>query len=240
VPLTFAWPDTDDDGKVDGTRIREKNLKVYRNGAVVPGTTTCESQPCTAAACCDMVANTWSVEVAQFSEWAVGTAPCLEVEAAKLTLTKLLAPAGDDKLGFKGTLPGPGTVAAQLNVVTDGLVVRLVDADTVVLDAEVPGGAYDAGTGVGWKVNGAGTTWTYMGTPPGITKVTLQDKSATAPGLVKFVVKGRDGAYTAGTDVDPALVLPEGGPCFETTYPAAYPLTPSCVAAGGGATIKCK
>lgn len=51
-------------------------------GAVVPGTTKCELQPCTAAACCERAANTWSVEVSEFSEWAVGLERCTEVAAS--------------------------------------------------------------------------------------------------------------------------------------------------------------
>jgi hypothetical protein len=181
VTLTFAWPDANDDGTVDGTNIREKNLKVYRNAAAIPGTSTCESQPCTPAACCDTAANTWTVQVPHFSEWAPGLEPCVEVTASKLTLTKLLAPAGDDKLSFKGTLtlPGPGTVAGQLAALSDGIAFRLVDGHSVVLDAELPGGAYDVATRVGWKVNGANTKWTYVGpklAAPGATvKVSRQD-----------------------------------------------------------------
>jgi hypothetical protein len=57
---------------------------------------------------------------------------------------------------------------------------------------------------------------------------------------VRFEVKGTAGRYAAAPTVDPALVLPERGQCFEATYPAVYPATPSCVAASGGATIKCQ
>lgn len=247
VTVTFAWPDVDpDDGKVDGTNIREKNLKVFRNGAVVPGTTTCESQPCTSAACCDMVGNTWALRVNQFSEWGVGIEPCAELSKSQLTLTKLLAPTGDDRLGFKGelTLAGAPNVATQLDIVEDGIIVRLVDGDTVVLDAEVPGGPYDVQTKVGWKVNNAHTKWTYTGpkvsAPGGITKVIVQDKSAKKPGLVAFSVKGGPGTYAAGTAVDPAVVLPDAGLCFEATYPQTPPSKPSCISSGVGATTKCK
>lgn len=246
VTVTFAWPDADNDGKVDGTKIREKNLKVYRNGVQVPGTTTCANQTCSAGACCSAAFNTWTLQVSQFSEWAVGLPPCAAVQESKLTLSKMLPPGGDDKLGFKGTftLPGPGTVANQLGVVSNGIMVRLVDGDTVVLDAEVPGGAYDVATKVGWQVNATATKWTYKGPktggPGGIMKVALQDKSAGSPGLVKFAVKGGEGTFTAGPDVDPAIVLPETGQCFEATYTATYPATPSCVTASGGGTVKCK
>jgi hypothetical protein len=252
VTLTFSWPDANNNGRVDrvpppgDTSLRERNLRVYRNGAVIPGTTICQSQVCAPAACCDMAANTWTVQVSQFSEWAVGTDPCVAVETSKLILKKVLPPSGDDKLTFIGTLtlPGPGTVADQLDVVNDGAVVRLVDGDTIVLDAEIPAGAYDTGTGTGWKVNGTNTKWTYIapstGGPGGIKRLKLLDKSATAPGLVKFIAKGSAGTYAAGIGVDPALVLPDAGQCYEATYPQTYPATPSCTATGGGTTIKCK
>jgi len=67
-----------------------------------------------------------------------------------------------------------------------------------------------------------------------MSKVTLQDRSSLAPGLVQFGVKGKGGTYAAGPAVDPALVLPEAGQCFESTYPAVFPATPSCAAASGG------
>ena len=57
---------------------------------------------------------------------------------------------------------------------------------------------------------------------------------------MKFAVKGGKGTYVASAGVDAALVLPGSAQCFEATYPQTYPVTPSCVSAGGGATIKCK
>jgi hypothetical protein len=242
----FAWKEANHDGKVDGTNIRERNIKVYRNGVVVPGTTTCDAQPCTAAACCSMAANTWTLQISTFSEWALGGTPCVEAETSKLTLRKVLPPTGDDKLTFVGTLtlPGPGSIETQLDVVNDGVVVRLVDGDVVVLDTEIPGGEYDAGTETGWKVNGLHTAWIYFapptGGPGGIKKLKLLDQTANTPGLVKVVVKGSGGAYAAGAAVDAALVLPDSGQCFAATYPAVFPLTPSCIATGGGATIRCR
>jgi hypothetical protein len=79
-----------------------------------------------------------------------------------------------------------------------------------------------------------------VGAPGGITKVSLQDKTGTAAGLVKFSVKGGAGSYAASAGVDPALVLPESGQCYEAMYAQTYPATPSCVAKSGGAVVKCK
>jgi CSLREA domain-containing protein len=250
VTLTFAWPDAEPppagDGKVDRTKIREKNLKVYRNGGVVPGTTACGDQVCTPEACCNTTMNRWSVQTAHFSEWAVGLEPCTEATSAKLTLTKVLPPAGDDGLVFTGTLVllGSAPVATQLDVVSAGVVLRLVDGDRVVLDAEIPGGPFDAGTKTGWKANAANTRWVWLGpkagAPGGIGKVILQDRSAATPGLVAFSAKGKGGSYAAGIGVDPALVLPDAGQCFEARFTQTWPVAPSCAAAGGRATIKCK
>lgn len=46
------------------------------------------------------VANTWTVDVASFSEYVLEAASCATFTAPKLTLGKILPPAGDDTLGF--------------------------------------------------------------------------------------------------------------------------------------------
>jgi hypothetical protein len=100
----------------------------------------------------------------------------------------------------------------------------------VILDAEVPGGAYDPVTRVGWKLKQGVWRWygPKVGAPGGIRKIVLRDRSDKAPGLVKFSVVGEGGTYNPliryyggyyGTYsvvwLDPALVLPDSGQCFE-------------------------
>jgi hypothetical protein len=58
VTLIFHWPDEDDDGVVDGTFIRERNLVITQDNVVV--TERCHR---------DMAANTFTLEVASLSEF---------------------------------------------------------------------------------------------------------------------------------------------------------------------------
>jgi hypothetical protein len=171
----------------------------------------------------------------------------------KLTLTKVLAPSGDDKLSMKGEATFAAPFSPPLDLVANG--VRLIvrdGTDGLVVDATIAGGTYDPVTRTGWRVNLTGTTWTYkaVGTQPqGITTVGLKTIPKT-PGLVKFKVKGKNGTYAVDT-LNPA-VLPlratlildppaaTTGQCIELTFPATPPARPSCSVAGPGTVVKCK
>jgi hypothetical protein len=242
VTVTFTWQDTAQE-IVSGTSIREKNLKVFHNGVQVAGTTTCGLQVCGPTACCDQPVNTWVVRTSGFSEFAVGTDPCSPMAAgAHLTVTKVLAPAGDDGLTFKGAFLLTPPVGPTLDPVTHGFEVRLVDQDSAVLDTELPAGAYNPTTRTGWKVNGTGTKWSFVTATPagtgGIFKAVLTDKSAKTPGLVTVQVKGKAGSYGVSAAVEADVVLLDSGQCFAATWPQALPVTPRCVLKG--TTLKCK
>jgi cysteine-rich repeat protein len=177
--------------------------------------------------------------------------PCTNGAAAtkpKLTATKLLAPGGDDKLSFKGQATVP--VTPTLDPLDRGVRVLLSGpTGTTLLDATVPGGAYDLTSRSGWKVNASHTSWTYKspGTATqGIDKVTVKVNPDVA-GAIKFGVKGKNGTYpVAQTDlpVTATLVLDVptavGGQCVEQPFTALPPASPSCVLASGGATLKCQ
>ncbi len=94
VTLTFAWPDNDSDGVVDGIMpaIAERNLVVYRNGTAVTRACSdpaCDTSVCPTAAgcgigplasvvgvCCSQAFNVWSVPTYQFSEFTVAEELC--------------------------------------------------------------------------------------------------------------------------------------------------------------------
>lgn len=169
------------------------------------------------------------------------------VAKARLAIRRLDTPPADDTLVFRGqtTLPHPFGPALDPAAVGVGIVV----ADSTgarVLDVTVPGGAYDPATGVGWKVSPGRGTWKYVDRrddpPSGITAVSVRDQSTKTPGLVRFGVQGKRGAYP----VDPArlpltglLVLDpptaETGQCGQATF--AGP-APACVA--GPAAVTCR
>jgi hypothetical protein len=154
----------------------------------------------------------------------------------KLTMARLLPPAGDDRVKFKGTTSNVPTTPA-IDPVSNG--VRFVVTDgtgATLLDAIIPGGS-------AWVSNGNGS-WLYRNkTAPvaGISKIVLKSR---VPGQFKFVVTGRNGSYlaTTGTTVIADLVLDPplavNGQCGEAIYKASTAQT--CRILGGGAELLCK
>jgi len=70
------------------------------------------------------------------------------------------------------------------------------------LDVTLPGGA--AVNGVGWSINGSGTTWTYRdkaGTHGGITKAVVKNRSQKTDGLLQWSITGKSAATLALPDV---------------------------------------
>src|SRR5437667_374475 len=159
-------------------------------------------------------------------------------DGAGNVLGKLGAPAGDDTLAFKGRMTVP--VAPAIDPVTTGVRV-LVDG---VLDATIPGGAFDPATETGWKAkkNGAFTYHNGQGGILGIVKVALKP-SSKAPGLVQFAVGGKTGSYA----VDPAhlprqatLILDAAaGQCGDAGFVGPAP-APACVYKAKHAKVQCK
>ena len=183
--------------------------------------------------------------------------PCTNIvptgqDKVKLTLTKLLAPANDDKLSFKGFFTSV-PLTPTIDPVTNGMRFLIVDSTGAIpVDITIPGGAYNTSTKVGWKANGSGTSWLYKnsGNPTplinGIQKMQLK-KLSSPVGKFKFGVKGKNGNYpinganlplvgTIVIDVPNATT----GQCGEAKFPAVPPAKPSCLSTSGGKTIKCK
>ncbi len=167
----------------------------------------------------------------------------------KLTIVKLQTPPGDDKLKFSGQFGAVPTTPA-VDPVTKGIRFLVNDATgAVVLDAIIPGGAYNTANRAGWKANGAGTAWTYKnaGSPvpliSGITKVSL--KKQKTPGLFKVSISGKAGSYAvsgSNLPVVATLVIDSpfaaSGQCGEAFFPGPPPV-PSCTLSASGA-LKCK
>jgi hypothetical protein len=167
---------------------------------------------------------------------------CGPITDAVLRVVHVGLPVGDDRLSFKGVIALAPPVAPALDPIANGLVVRMDDGPTTVLDVAVPPGAYDTVARSGWQVNKAGTRWTWKapktGGPAALKKVVLVDKSAKTPGQVTFRVTGKDGSYAFSTDVVPSVRLPGTRACFEATFPATPPAKPSCSVAKN--TLTCK
>ena len=91
VTITLAWNDADNDGNVDGffPALAESGLKVWRDGPLLAGPCSdpaFQALTCTTA-CCDVDANTWTLVVSGFSEFAVGRAE-FTVVSGKLLVVK--------------------------------------------------------------------------------------------------------------------------------------------------------
>jgi len=123
----------------------------------------------------------------------------------RLTLSRLAPPPGDEKLRMSGELSLPFPFTPAINPVTKGARVLIYDVERArVLDAIVPGGPYDPNTRSGWTASGHGWSYRSRGAIDGITKIQLK-KSPSNPSLIKFIVKGKDGNYSAQTGRIPLL-----------------------------------
>jgi hypothetical protein len=158
----------------------------------------------------------------------------------KVKLTRQLTPPGDDRLTFKGEMTIPTT--PTLDPVANGAIVMLDAADgRVIVDVDVPGGAYDPVTRVGWQARGTAPSWRYKNPVGllGITSITLK-RTASAPNRIKFSVKSKNGDFAAAgasLPVHGALVLGPAGQGGLATFTGP---DQSCAFTGGGNTLTCK
>ena len=122
----------------------------------------------------------------------------------KLRFAHLDTPSGDDGVAFKGEMAIPTDPA--LDPVATGVRILLEDDAGAILDAAIPGGAFDDTLGTGWKAKKG--TFKYKGTGGigGITKITLK-VSTKVPGLVRFVVQGKNGGYRSPATLHATLAL---------------------------------
>ncbi len=229
--LSLSWPDAVSDGNVDGLQplVREAALAVSRDGTPVTGECRLPAyQPATCGtSCCDQAANTWTVPTSGAGTFAMIDEGCGSgISAMRVTISKLQPPAGDEALTWQGNLLLPPDLASVFDPRSTGLRLQLDDGAETVLDVLLPAAK--------WTANRAVTSWKFSPgktgpAPAGIGTVVLKaDK--TVPGLVKFVVKGKNGDYTVGAGLT-AKILVDGGECF-AAGPDAPPPTPSCSFAG--------
>jgi parallel beta-helix repeat protein len=167
------------------------------------------------------------------------------VAGGRIRIGRLDTPPGDDTLTFKGRALIAHPFSPPLDPVANGIGVVISDATGAkVIDAFIPGGAWDRETRVGWIAVSRGK-WRYRdqrdAPPQGVTRVVIKDRSSGTPGLVQFGVKGKDGAFavqSANLPLTGYFVLDpptaETGQCGEVSFPAP---DSSCTA--DGRTVKC-
>lgn len=166
-------------------------------------------------------------------ERVAGTGGCTSpatIGSARLALTKLRAPSGDDQLSLTGAVAMATT--PPLDLVASGLRLVLTDATGVVLAdlAAAPGPA--------WKANRAGTSWIHRDprVASGIRDVRV--RAVKPAGTLRLSVKARglalDGALAAAPPVASiAFGTPAAsGQCGVTSFAA-------CRATPNGATLRC-
>jgi hypothetical protein len=167
--------------------------------------------------------------------------PPIMMEKARLSLSHMTTPAGDDGLKLKGQMTVPTTPA--LDPAAKGIRLVLTDAlGSRVLDAIIPGGS-------NWTANTTGTVWKYTDKPGsigGVTRITAKDVSSKVPGLVKFAIIGANGNYAVGSAGIPlsATLVIEGpigadNQCGDASFPGPKP-APSCAFNASGSTLTCK
>ena len=176
--------------------------------------------------------------------------PCTNVvptgqDRARLTMTRLLAPSNDEGLMLRGFLTNV-PAAPVIDPVAKGLRVLVNDnAGGTVLDVTVPNGVYNLVTKTGWKVNGAGTAWTWRGPGTGTNGIRRAVLRAipSVPGRYKVAVKGRLGSYPVNVANLPLVAtvvidapLATTGQCGE----AKFVVPPGCVSLSSGKTVKCR
>jgi hypothetical protein len=158
---------------------------------------------------------------------------------ARIKLTRIDAPTGDETLRFKGTLDGV-PLDPTIDPVTNGV--------RVILETDSPGGAFVDVVipgGEGWKSNAAGTAWRYSNRDglQGIRKVRIK-APAKVSGRIKFAVRGKNLSFSG---VDPASIkgtliidspMAMDGQCGEAIFSGAP--GGSCTLSKSGTKISCR
>jgi len=248
VTLTFTWPDADaSPGVIDGTTIAEIFVRIFQNGVAI--TNQCGAQPCGTVPCCNVTANTFTIQVTSFSEFAVvqeGACVPEPLRDAQLDLTHLKPPPTDDRLLLTGQLALPAGTTVTDVATKSGLGIVLGDAAIgVIAGARLPPGTYDAALKRGWRKKQAGALWRYRddtATPPGgIRRTALRaaGKDGQGRALVSLTVKGRGVSYAAGLTAEATVTTEAGkGPCFAARFPG--PPGPKCRRNVAGTAVHCR
>jgi YVTN family beta-propeller protein/cysteine-rich repeat protein len=148
--------------------------------------------------------------------------------AARLKMTRLGLPLGDERYELAGRVTLPHPFAPPLNPAVNGVRLLLSGANGPIFDTTIAGGA-------GWSAKP--TRWTFSthvpSLPASVSKIAIWDRSASVPGELKFVVQGRNGAFPVGpTDLPLAATLVFDPPTATTGQCGAVTFT--CVPGSNG------
>jgi hypothetical protein len=156
--------------------------------------------------------------------------PCGTAGRTKLVLGRVGADpvAGNDTLKLKAdTLLRRATFAELDPIATGGHLVVTAADGTPRLDVTLPPGAFGGAGTAGWKVNRAGTVWSFADTNAapagGIKKIKLRDRGSVLPRLISVTVSGTKGTYpvTAGDEpVEARLEIGSSSLCSTSDFTA--------------------
>lgn len=176
-------------------------------------------------------------------------AACVATVAKPKTQIKgILKPSGARSLTFSGEVVLPHPFSPALDPATNGVRVYIEDSmGNVVADDTVTDYPYNKDAQLGWKVGSKGDKWTWVdknGYISTVTKLSIQDKSAKTPGLVKFKVSGKAGDYQVSNNlpVTATLVIDPpaaggSGQCGSTSFNVSGQM---CELSATGDALKCK
>ena len=208
----------------------------------------------TLGACCGATENRYCFEVYHFSTYALADPNCSSeaLDRTKLRVLKIDKELGEQKVVFSTEIRVPveasGDPDPAIDPVSNGFSISLLDGDDlspILWSANVDGGAYDSSLKVGWKTNGAGTTWVYKGRnhPDGILKVVVKSLAKKEPGLFKVKVVAKDATVQVLTSpvqaeisLDPSGFLDR---CAMSSYQAP-PADSFCVTNAKGSALICR
>jgi parallel beta-helix repeat protein len=169
------------------------------------------------------------------------------VDKAFLAVKKLDTPPGDDLLSFEGRVTMPHPYSPALDPPTVGVGIVVADAaGGRIVDVQLPGGAFDRATRVGWQTSAGGTSWTWLdkrdAPAGGITKVRVKDLSRKLSGVVHVKITGKRGDYavdTANLPLTGLVILDpptaETGQCGEASFAG-----PEHTCTANGRSVVCK
>ncbi len=181
ITITFAWPDVDNDGKVDGLNVSEANLIITKDG--VPITDICVNEPVR----CNASENTFSIEVTSLSEFT------LMVLNGPPVVGEIISSISDKPLDL------PRAIHTNVEVIASFVDSGFADTHTATWD-------WDDGTsseGTVNKENGENTvTGSHVYENTGVYTLTLtvtDDEGETGTSIYQYVVVyDPDGGFVTG------------------------------------------
>jgi hypothetical protein len=152
------------------------------------------------------------------------------IDEPRLKVSRNGAPIGDESMKLRGSV----LLGASIDPVANGFTFGVYSLNgTLLYTRTIPPGLSPANGVAGWKVNGTQTKWTYRdanGTVGGITRVIIQNRSSTTPGLHKVKVLGKENDFQVEPPEIPVQLRLDLGPgvCATRAFNDVIGPPPAC------------